>query len=109
HGHERLIALLVPATGAPVFVVPAMNAPQARENPAGIADVLGWEDAAGWQGIVRDLLDCWKLRGGLAIDDELDSVHLLGLQRIAPGLPCVPAGELMARLREIKTADELAL
>ncbi len=106
-GHERLIAMFVPAEGEPAFVVPAMNLPQARGNPAGVQEVIGWDDAAGWQPAVLGLLARWSVNGrGLAIDDELQSGHLLAIQNLFPGTPCVPAGELMARLREIKSADE---
>src|SRR5207249_1912527 len=74
--------------------------------------VRGWEDSSGWQGIVKELLSHWDSagdgRGGLAIDDELASVHLLDLQRLAPGVPCIAAVDLMAGLREIKSADEIA-
>lgn len=114
-GHERFLALLVPAEGSPVFVVPAINAEQAKTNLAGIADVRGWEDAEGWHDAARSVLCEWDfarkrahIGRGLAIDDELDSVHLLAIQRLLPAVPCVPAGDLMASLREIKSADELA-
>jgi Xaa-Pro aminopeptidase len=110
YGHERLIALFLPAEGEPVFVVPAMNASQARDNRAGVPNVIGWEDKTGWRPAVSNLLREWNLNGrGLAIDDELYSVHLLGIQEIAPGTPCTAAADLMARLREVKTTDELAL
>ncbi len=110
HGHERLIALFVPAEGEPAFVVPSMNAQQARENRAGVPDVRGWADETGWQRVVGALLTEWRTNGrGLAVDDELQSVHLLGIQDLAKGTTCVAAGDLMARLREIKTSDEIAL
>ncbi len=108
-GHERLLALFVPAEGEPAFVVPEINAEQTRANPAGIDRVFGWGDSGGWYDAVQDLLSDWCLDGrGLAIDDELMSVHLLALQRLVPRSPCVAAGALMARLREVKTADEIA-
>lgn len=110
-GHERLLALFVPAKGEPVFVVPTINAAQAKTNPAGIAAVVGWNDDSGWQGSVQPILQAFSggRSGGLAlIDDELMSVHLLGLQTLFPGLTYEPAGETMSRLREIKTPEELA-
>lgn len=107
-GHERFLALLIPAEGEPAFVVPALNAPQAKRNPAGITDVIGWPDETGWQKSARKLFRRWKVkRGGLVIDDELDAVHLLGLQDLAPRSRCTAAGPLMQTLREIKNADEL--
>ncbi len=108
NGYERILALFVPAEGEPVFLVPAINAEQAQTNPAGIADVRGWQDAAGWHTLVGELLAGWSVaERGLAIDDALRSDHLLGLQALAPGVRCVPAGALMATLREIKSADEI--
>lgn len=107
-GHERFLALLVPAEGDPTFVVPAMNAPQAKRNAAGIRDVIGWADEIGWSKPVQRLFRRWRVnRGGLFVDDELDSVHLLALQAIAPRARCSAAGPLMQALREIKTTDEL--
>src|SRR2546421_10088365 len=61
YGHERLIALFVPAQGDPVFVVPSIHLEQAKANRAGIQDILAWTDSAGWHGIVRDLLDGWAV------------------------------------------------
>lgn len=108
-GHERFVGLLVPAKGDPAFVVPAMNAPQAKKTPVGITNVLGWDDATGWKGDVQSLLAQWQIAEGTAlIDDEMHSVHLLDLQALFPGLRFVAAGETMTRLREIKTEAELA-
>jgi Xaa-Pro aminopeptidase len=110
YGHERLVALFVPSQGDPEFVVPTMNASQARDNAAGISRVRGWEDETGWHVTVKELLGMWHLNGhGLAVDDELYSVHLMGIQSLAPGTPCVPALDLMATLRELKSAEELEL
>src|SRR5258708_23345236 len=110
YGHERLIAICVPSQGDPEFVVPSMNASQAKENAAGIPGVRGWEDDTGWHATVGELLGKWNLNGhGLAVDDELFSVHLMGIQSLASGTKCVPASDLMAKLREIKSAEELDL
>ena len=108
-GHERLLVLFVPAEGDPVFLVPSLNAAQAKRNPAGLMTVLGWEDATGWTVKASDLFAEWSVSGrGVAIDDELDAVHLLDLQKIAPDASYIAAATLMASLREIKSEDELA-
>ncbi len=108
-GHERFVGLFVPAEGAPAFVVPKMNAPQARETPVGIAQVLGWEDHTGWQGDVETLLAGWGIgmESTVLVDDELLSVHLLALQTLCPGTTFRSAGAIMASLRQIKTEAEL--
>ena len=110
-GHERFVGLFVPAQGAPAFVVPKMNAPQARETPAGIVDVRGWEDHTGWQDEVTRLLVAWGIYGRectFLIDDELLSVHLLALQDFDISTSYEAAGKIMASLRQIKTEAELA-
>lgn len=110
-GHERFVGLFVPAQGAPAFVVPKMNAPQARETPAGIVDVRGWEDHTGWQSEVSRLLVEWGIYGRestFLIDDELLSVHLLALQDFDISTSYEAAGKIMASLRQIKTDAELA-
>ncbi len=110
NGHKRFLALFIPAEGEPAFVVPAMNAQQAGRNPAGVGRVLGWDDTEGWHGRARELLAEYGIGAGnrALIDDELYSVHLLGLQALVPGLHCVAADETISRLRSIKTPEELA-
>lgn len=109
NGHERLLALLVPADGEPAFIVPAINAAQFTSNPAGIERIVAWDDATGPAPALAGLLDAYDVTGGdtVYIDDELFAVHLLALQRVQPGLRCRPAGSLMAALRGVKSAEEL--
>ncbi len=109
-GHERFVGLFVPAHGEPGFVVPAMNARQAQTTPAAVKDVSGWQDETGWHVSAKD----WIRRAGIGanfkalVDDELLSVHLLGLQSLYPAASFAPIGDTMAALREIKTEAELA-
>lgn len=110
-GHERLIGLFVPSEGEPAFLVPTMNVSQARGNPAGITGILGWDDATGWQPMAKSLLRGWKVDRArdafVLIDDELQSGHLLSLQRLFPNVWYRTAGQVMAGLREVKTEEEL--
>ncbi|HLK56725.1 MAG TPA: M24 family metallopeptidase, partial [Chthonomonadaceae bacterium] len=109
-GHERFVGLLVPIVGDPVFVVPAMNAPQAALTPAGIQQVIGWEDGVGWHEAVQNLLAQWRVAGAdtALVDDEMLSVHLLAMQHLFPNMYWEAAGPVLAKLRESKTPDELA-
>lgn len=108
-GHERLLALFVPAEGEAAFVVPALNAAQARTNPAGITRVIDWGDAGGWSLEVQSLFSEWQLGEGVAlIDGELFSEHLLSLQNLFSRLRYQSASVIMTRLRERKTDGELA-
>src|SRR5438093_10926714 len=45
---ERLVALLLPRAGEPLFLVPEMNVAQAVANQAGVTVVRGWTDAEGY-------------------------------------------------------------
>ena len=115
-GHERFVGLFIPQEGAPAFVVPSMNASQARKTPAEIRDVFGWEDSEGWTNTVQELMAGWSMQaqaGGerpgthILVDDELLSVHLLKLQSLFGELKFEPIGETMRVLREVKTDMEL--
>jgi len=106
-GAERFVGLFVPAEGEPIFLVPAMNAEQARGTPAAIQNVVGWDDADGWISPARGILCSWEAQRRILVDDELRSVHLIALQSLLPQTQFVPAGEIMCRLRERKTPDEL--
>ncbi len=109
-GHERFVGLFVPAQGEPAFVVPAMNAPQAQKTPLGVSHVRGWEDQNGWHPDAKALFAEYAIGEGatVLVDDELLSVHLLGLQSLFPSLHFAPAGDLMASLRQSKTPAEIA-
>ncbi len=109
-GHERLLALFVPVQGDPAFVVPSLNVQHARQNPAGVAQVVSWTDATGWQPAVQNALAGYNLpaEASVLIDDELSSAHLLGLQSLFPGFRCKPGSNTFALLRGVKTDAELA-
>jgi len=110
--HERLLALFVPSRGEPAFLVPSMNAQATLQNPAGISRVIGWTDAETWLPGAQQLLTEYGIgkdpAESILIDDELHSVHLLALQGLLPDVTYLPAGDVLAELRGIKTEHELA-
>ena len=115
-GHERFVGLFIPQDGSPAFVVPSMNASQARQTPSGIEDVFGWEDSKSWTNTVQELIAGWTMQtqargerpgSHILVDDELLSVHLLKLQNLFGELKFEPIGETMRVLREVKTDMEL--
>lgn len=107
-GHERLLALFVPASGLPAFIVPAINAQHAQMNPAEIKQIMGWDDATGWQPVVAKLLSGWKANGSSAlIDGELLSSHLLEIQRLCPEMKYEAADGILTPLRIRKSPVEL--
>ncbi len=109
-GHERFIGLFIPCEGDPAFLVPSINREQAVGNPAGIVEVVGWNDAEGWQSAAAALVQRRSLPVGndvVLVDDDLASVHLLDLQSLFSGQRWLAAGTTMAGLREVKSAEEL--
>ncbi len=109
NGHKRLLALLIPAKGEPVFLVPSMNVQQAKQNPAGISHVVGWGDAEGWLPSYNSLLQEMAIPSDatILVDDELQSVHLMHMISLMPGQFYKPADDVLSVMRRIKTDTEL--
>jgi Xaa-Pro aminopeptidase len=109
YGGERLVALLLPRGGEPLFLVPEMNVAQAAANEAGITSVQGWTDADGYVeplGTASRQLG-WT-EGSLAIDDETRAAFLLDWQTVCPRARFTKAGAVMRHLRERKGTEELS-
>jgi Xaa-Pro dipeptidase len=106
---ERLIALLVPASGAPVVVGPAFEVERLRRHGA-VADVRGWEEQEDPYRLVRDTVrSLVPAPGVLALEP---STTYETYRRLADALPAwrfVDAAPLTERLRLVKSAEEVAL
>jgi Xaa-Pro aminopeptidase len=106
---ERLVALLFPREGEPLFLVPQMNVAQAAANEAGVAAVQGWTDAEGYTEPLRAA--CARLgwtEGRLAADDEMRAAFLLDWLSVCPGAEFHRASRVMQPLRICKGPEELA-
>jgi Xaa-Pro aminopeptidase len=108
-GYERLLALLVTASGtAPIFITPTLNADQVRANLAGIADVRAWNDAQGWQSTVAKIAQEWGLGDkDVALDEDMPARFSLPLATICPYAKWTLAGNVLTPLRAVKDAAEL--
>ena len=109
--HERLTALVVPAEGRPVLLVPALERAGWDGSPVEQISVrIGtWLDGQDPYQALVELVDA-DLRV-LALDDHLPVGHALRLQAAIPGSELRLAGELIAELRmrkEPAEIDELA-
>lgn len=108
-GHERLLALIIPDDQPWLFVTPALNASQVRANPAGIEDVRVWDDAQGWQSLLRELCTDLTLDIGIiGLDDDMPARFSLVVQTIMPTTLLKLASPVFAPLRAVKDAGELA-
>jgi len=107
HGHaaERLLALALRADGSATWIAPVMNVPQVEENALAGEVVRGWTDAEWYLPALRDAV---KDARTIAFDDEARSAFLQDVIGAAPHAKVVGSGQIMRRLRLLKSADELA-
>lgn len=105
---ERLMFLLTPQQGDPVWFVPALSAESTATNPAGWQVRYVWHDS---DGPTRALEACTRdydlETATIAIDDEMPASFLLTLQDALPAALFRRGGELMGGVRAVKDADEL--
>jgi Xaa-Pro aminopeptidase len=106
---ERACLLLVSEQGL-AFVVPALNADQAAQAAPGLA-AYSWKDAEGPHDAIRSGLAAFDGAAfrRVAVDPEMRADIFLELQSFVPNAEHVSAGELMGRLREVKSDDEINL
>jgi Xaa-Pro aminopeptidase len=102
---ERLTALVIPAAGAPVMVVPRLELAALRESAAADLSLLvqDWVDGENPYDIVADAL------GGharTAVTDSMPALHLLPLAQRLGAVP-VLGTEIMASLRMVKDPAEI--
>lgn len=104
---ERLTALVIPAKGDPVLVVPELERPRAATSPAGsMVEMVAWRDDEGPYQTLTKLLD-GATRLGAA--DRMLASHLLSLQTAMPGVSFVPASSVLSPLRVRKDSEEIEL
>jgi Xaa-Pro aminopeptidase len=105
HADERPCYLLLSATDG-LFLVPELNAGQAR----GHVDVpmLTYTDAEGPADVLRQARDRLGPASRVCVADTMRADFVLLLQARWPKSAFVPGVEVMAPVRMIKTADEIA-
>ena len=102
---ERLTALVIPATGAPVMVIPRLELASLRDSAAGELGltVQDWVDGENPGDLVALAL------GGharVAVTDSMPALHLLPLAERLGAIP-VLGTDIMAGLRMIKAPAEI--
>jgi len=108
-GFERLLCLIVPDDRECVFICPALNAEQARKNPAGITDIRVWDDGMGWDKVLKDLSSQLDLDIGIiGVDPGMAARFLLRMQELLPTTLFKSADEVFTECRIQKDAGELA-
>jgi Xaa-Pro aminopeptidase len=105
HISERLNLFILPASGAPIMVVPELEAPVAQPY-ATFFSLTTWSDSSDPYSAVRSVLP--KPAGTIAVSNQMWSVHVLNLQMVLPASRFVAAASIMAPLRYVKDAAEIA-
>lgn len=106
---SRFLALVIPDDQPWLFVTPALNAAQARQNPAMVSDIRIWEDAQGWETLLGKISKDLMLDIGIVgLDDEMPARFVLQIQELMPTALLKLAGAALSPLRAIKDALELA-
>jgi Xaa-Pro aminopeptidase len=112
HALERLTALVVPATGAPLLVVPRLEAPMVAASPAGVLglELVAWDETDDPFALVAGELRARLGRDpqALAVGARTWAEHALGLQRAVPGSRLELATPVLDRLRVVKSDAEVA-
>jgi Xaa-Pro aminopeptidase len=103
---ERLTCLVVPAGGAPVLVVPKLEAPGYDAVPTGElgVEVATWVDGEDPFALVASLVPSARR---VAVGDMMVALHVLGLRGALPDAEQVLAGPIVRELRMRKDAEEV--
>ncbi len=105
---ERLTCLVLPATGEPVLVVPALEQPAALASPAGElgVEIVAWQEADDPYALVASRLVARP--GTVAVDNHMPAEKVFGLRGALPRTDQVLAGSVLRELRMRKSPDEVA-
>ena len=105
---ERLLVLLVPRDGEPVFVVPELYADQVRAA-AGL-EAFVWADQDGAEGALASAVERFRrLPGAILVEDCLWAGFLLACQKAWPKREFASATPILSALRMRKDTREVEL
>lgn len=104
---ERLALLMIPRDGRPFLVVPGFET-SVFEKYAKSIDLVGWEETENPVDKVAGLVGGEGTGKTIAIGDQLHSIFLLRIQQALAEAKYMPGQAITARLRMIKTPDEIA-
>ena len=107
---ERLIAVVVPATGKTVVVCPAFEVERIKQHGA-VADARGWQEQANPYQLVKNVVRELKPRGNgvIALESTTSYDVYVALADQLSGWKFVNAAPVTERLRIIKAPEEVAL
>ena len=93
---ERTFAVVLPATGEPVWVLPGFEEMRARELIRAGDEIRVWqEDESPYERIVAGLRDRGVTSGKVGIDDAARFFVFDGIRKLAPKLEYVSASQVL--------------
>jgi Xaa-Pro aminopeptidase len=114
---ERLTCLVLPATGEPHLVVPALEEPAAQASPAGMSSsarlgiqIVPWQETEDPVALVARILGngtAVSAVATVALDDHMWAEKVLAFRGAMPHARQVVAGPLLQQLRMRKSTDEI--
>ncbi|MEO8563696.1 MAG: Xaa-Pro peptidase family protein [bacterium] len=100
---ERLIALALPADGAPIIVAPSFEAERVR-RAARVGEVRGWEETEDPFALVRTALGTART---VLIEPNTEYWTASRVQRAMPDVRLVDGADAFETLRVVKSPDEI--
>jgi Xaa-Pro aminopeptidase len=106
---ERLLSLIIPQSGDPLFIVPELYEQQVRAF-SWVEKLVSWKDSQDPNAILSTTMkQVVTRRPTIAVDSRMWSRFLLMLLAVAPDARYLDAGLVMNPLRIKKTPEEIAL
>jgi Xaa-Pro dipeptidase len=107
---ERLLALVIPASGQPILICPAFEESRMRESLLYPAEVRSWqEDENPFQLLATTLADRNFRTGRIGIEERLPFTFFDHFRAAAPAYECVSADPITIACRSRKSPHELEL
>lgn len=105
---ERLIALLLPVSGAPVLIAPSFEVERVRRGSRIDAPVRGWEEQADPFALVRDAIrESGASSSAIVIEPKTDYWTAMAISRALPDAKLIDGSGVFEELRLVKTPEEI--
>ncbi|KAA0071236.1 aminopeptidase P family protein [Rhodanobacter sp. T12-5] len=107
---ERLMGMLLPKSGEPVYITPAFERSRALEQIRFGHDVRTWQENESPYALIAQVMRQWHAGTGvLGIEEKVPFFRSTGIAAAMPQAKLVPATPVTAGCRAIKSPAELAL
>ena len=107
---ERLMGMLLPKSGGPVYITPAFERSRALEQIRFGHDVRTWQENENPYALIAQVMRQWHAGTGvLGIEEKVPFFRATGIAAAMPQAKLVPATPVTAGCRAIKSPAELAL